>query len=71
MYLDLANPSHFRTKDGSQPKPGEPIAAVLSHGDDIVAHQADPSAIPVGVPVIALDVPPWRAVIAEIFLRKF
>ena len=70
MYLDLTNPSHFRTDDGSQPKPGEPIAAVLSHGDDIVAHHTDPTAIPLGAPVITIDVPPWRSVIAEIFLRK-
>ena len=61
---------HLRTKDGNRPKPGEPIAAVLSHGDDIVAHQTDPTAIPVGAPVITIDVPPWRSVIAEIFLRK-
>ena len=62
---------HLRTKDDSHPEPGEPIAAVLSHGDDIVAHQTDPTAIPVGAPVITIDVPPWRSVIAEIFLRKF
>ena len=71
MHFDLTNPSHFRTDGGNQPKPGEPIAAVLSHGGRVVAHQDDPSAMPVGVPVIALDVPPWRAVIAEISLRKF
>ena len=71
MYLDLTNPKLLRTDDCSQPKPGEPIAAVLSHGGRVVAHQTDPSAMPVGVPVITLDAPPWRAVMAEIFLRKF